>query len=93
MKIRENLSGKVINNREILEIVGKEPMGYHSLYKVKCLNCNNIYISTKESTFNETLLSNLDLLYTFEALNSAIFDSIGGRIIENPELFDDVLIN
>lgn len=53
----------------------------------------NIYISTKLSDFNETLLSNLNLLYTFEALNSAIFDSIGGRIIENPDLFDDVIIN
>jgi len=50
MRIRENLSGKILNDRLIIECV-ESKKNIHSKYKVKCLNCNcnNIYITTKSN--------------------------------------------
>ena len=96
----DNLSGNIVSFTAIsssievmvTDLVSQINNSFTDIYAFSS-DGTNIYISTKLSDFNETLLNNLNLLYTFEALSSVIFDSIGGRIIENPDLFNDVIIN
>lgn len=56
MKTRENLSGKILNNREVLKIVGI--LYNHSLYEVKCLICGNVYQTTKANLLKTKNCSN-----------------------------------
>jgi len=56
MKVREDLSGQTINNREILKMVGTSYD--HSLYGVKCLSCGNIYTITKSNLLRTETCSN-----------------------------------
>ena len=49
MKQREDLSGKIINGKKIIKIVGNSNDGYHTLYEVECPNCHQKYISPKSN--------------------------------------------
>jgi cytidyltransferase-like protein len=47
--MKEDLTGKILNNRLILKIFGTKENGYRYIYEVKCLNCGNIYNITKSN--------------------------------------------
>lgn len=49
MANKENLTGSVINGKKIVGVAGIANDGYHTIYKVECPKCKNIYTSPKSN--------------------------------------------